>query len=105
LTQPLPDPRLHEPSLSEGLCRVLRKMMAKDREERYPNVYVLDRDLYRMQIGERPEADEPSVSGITTLIRSEPMETPPAARATSRSAAGVTPAPARIETRSRTGIP
>ena len=101
LTQPLPDPRLHEPSLSEGLCRVLRKMMAKEREERYPNVYVLDRDLYRMQIGERPEADEPSVSGITTLLTSEPVQTPPSARASSAPAAGFTPGPARVETRSR----
>ena len=34
LTQPFPDPRTYEPTLSEGLCRVLRKMMAKDRDER-----------------------------------------------------------------------
>jgi serine/threonine protein kinase len=71
LTQPLPDPRMYEPGLSEGLCRVLRKMMAKEREERYPDVYALDRDLYRLQIGETPEPDEPSVSGIATLLDSQ----------------------------------
>ena len=53
---------MYEPSLSEGLCRVLRKMMAKERDERYPDVYALDRDLYRLQIGEMPEADEPTVT-------------------------------------------
>jgi serine/threonine protein kinase len=68
LTHPLPDPRTYEPTLSEGVCRVLRKMMAKDREERYPDVYELDRDLYKLQIGERPDADEPSMTGIETAI-------------------------------------
>jgi hypothetical protein len=43
-------------------------MMAKEREERYPDVYELDRDLYRLQIGEPPEAEEPSTTGIETAI-------------------------------------
>jgi len=67
LTAPLPDPRQYAPGLSEGLCRVLRKMMAKERGERYPNVFALDRDLYRMQTGEEPEAQEPTATGIETL--------------------------------------
>jgi eukaryotic-like serine/threonine-protein kinase len=71
LTQPLPDPRIYEPGLSEGVCRVLRKMMAKAREERYPNVYELDQDLYRLQIGELPEPDEPSASDMVTLASSD----------------------------------
>ncbi len=74
LTQPLKDPRLYEPALSEGLCMILRKMMAKEREERYQDVGALDRDLYRVQIGEMPEAQEPSVSGISTM--SPGFETP-----------------------------
>jgi serine/threonine-protein kinase len=68
LTAPLPDPRQFEPSLSDGLCRVLRKMMAKDPAERYPDVAALDRDLQRLQMGQLPEADEPSITGIATMI-------------------------------------
>ena len=48
LTAPLPDPRQFEPSLSDGLCRVLRKTMAKNPEERYADVGALDRDLQRL---------------------------------------------------------
>jgi serine/threonine protein kinase len=101
LTHPLPDPRKYAPGLSEGVCRVLRKMMAKEREERYPDVYALDRDLYRLQIGELPEPDEPTVSGITTLIDSERVETPPGMRAPSKLGAGLTPEPGPIGSRAR----
>ncbi|HVO12964.1 MAG TPA: serine/threonine-protein kinase [Vicinamibacteria bacterium] len=66
LTQPLPDPRTHVPGLSEGLCRVVRKSMAKRREERYADVDALDRDLYRVQVGEPPEADEPGETAVET---------------------------------------
>ena len=68
LTHPLPDPRTYVPDLSEGLCRVLRKMMAKDREERYRDVHALDRDLYKLQIGEMPEPSEPTASAIATFV-------------------------------------
>jgi serine/threonine-protein kinase len=68
LTAPLPDPRQFEPSLSEGLCRVLRKAMAKDPAERYADVGALDRDLQRLQTGQAPEADEPTITGIATMI-------------------------------------
>lgn len=67
LTHPLPDPRQYEPNLSEGICRVLRKMMAKERDERYLDAASVDQDLYRLQIGEMPIAEEPSVSGIATM--------------------------------------
>ncbi|MGH9441380.1 MAG: serine/threonine protein kinase [Thermoanaerobaculia bacterium] len=70
LTQPLPDPRQYEPSISEGLCRVLRKTMAKEREERYPSMEALDRDLLRLQTGEMPEGEEPSVTQIATQVDS-----------------------------------
>src|ERR1019366_3659838 len=42
LVEPLPDPRRFEVSLTDGVCRVVRKMMAKNRDERYPDVYALD---------------------------------------------------------------
>jgi serine/threonine-protein kinase len=66
LTAPMPDPREHEPTLSEGICRVLRKMMAKERDERYKDMIALDQDLYRVQTGETPEIDEPSSTAIAT---------------------------------------
>jgi serine/threonine-protein kinase len=68
LTAPLPDPREYEPSVSEGLCRVLRKTMAKDREERYRDMVALDQDLYRVQIGELPNPEEPTQTGIATSV-------------------------------------
>jgi eukaryotic-like serine/threonine-protein kinase len=68
LTHPLPDPRTYVPELSEGVCRVLRKMMAKDREERYRDVHALDRDLYKLQIGETPQPSEPTASAIATFV-------------------------------------
>ncbi len=88
LSQPLSDPRTYVPSLSEGLCRVIRKMMAKSREERYASADDLDRDLYRLQMGETPEPDEPSETAVETLVserRGPPPGTP--ARATAPSPA------------------
>jgi serine/threonine protein kinase len=55
LVDPLPDPRKWVPDLSEGLCRVLRKMMAKKREERYPEMAFLDVDLHGRP-GDRSDA-------------------------------------------------
>ncbi|HEY6931615.1 MAG TPA: serine/threonine-protein kinase [Thermoanaerobaculia bacterium] len=68
LTEPLPDPRTFEPSLSQGVCRVLRKMLAKERDERYSDVAALDRDLYKLQLGQTPEPEEPSETAIATAI-------------------------------------
>ena len=81
LTAPLPDPRQFEPSLSDGLCRVLRKTMAKDPAERYADVGALDRDLQRLQRGQMPEADEPSITGIATMIEPDRPGTPQDTRA------------------------
>jgi len=58
LVEPLPDPRRFETGLSEGICGVIRRMMAKDRDARYGDVYALDLDLYRLQCGEMPQPDE-----------------------------------------------
>jgi hypothetical protein len=76
LVQPLADPRTYVPGLSEGICRVIRKMMAKSRDERYPDVDSLDRDLYRLQTGETPEPDEPGETAVETLVR-EPRPSSP----------------------------
>jgi len=95
LTAPLPDPREHEPTLSEGICRVLRKMMAKEPDERYKDMIALDQDLYRVQVGETPDTEEPSATAIATAstptgaprtapwmppLGSAPSPAPPASR-------------------------
>ncbi len=89
LSQPLADPRTYVAGLSEGICRVIRKMMAKDREERYADVDVLDRDLYRLQTGEMPEAAEPGATAVETIVR-ERVPSKPEAPAFAHTA---TPAP------------
>ncbi len=66
LVEPLPDPRGYEPTLSEGFCAVLRKMMAKNREERYADVAILDVDLFRLHAGQTPRPAGPSSSGFET---------------------------------------
>src|SRR5262249_48957176 len=71
LTHPLPDPRTYVPELSEGVCRVLRKMMAKDRDERYRDAHPPARDLYKPQIGEPPQPLEPTASAIATFVSAE----------------------------------
>ncbi len=84
LTHPLPDPRTYVPDLSEGVCRVLRKMMAKDRDERYRDVHALDRDLYKLQIGETPQPSEPTASAIATFVsEADPTRNAPGAPAPS----------------------
>jgi serine/threonine-protein kinase len=70
LVEPLPDPRRFEASLTNGVCRVVRKMMAKNRDERYPDVYALDLDLYRLQCGEMPQPDERPAAAAEAHVRS-----------------------------------
>jgi len=65
LFAPLPDPRRFEPTLSDGICRVLRKMLAKEREERYPDIAALDRDLAMLAEGGSPEPIEPTATAIS----------------------------------------
>jgi serine/threonine protein kinase len=104
LTEPLPDPRSFEPSLSEGVCRILRKMLAKEREERYSDVAALDLDLYRLQRGEMPAPEEPSATALETAISlpsaasdrpttSPPFITTPATGPAPAAAITPTPAP------------
>lgn len=84
LVEPFPDPRNFEPSISEGFCLVLRKMMARDRDERYLDVTSLDADLYRLQTGAAPEAREPAA----TLVSREFQLPGPGSGAASRSGTG-----------------
>jgi serine/threonine protein kinase len=82
LNQPVEDPRSINPALSEGLGHVLRKMMAKEPEERYPDADAVDRDLYRVEIGEVPEAatavyEDPDKTSMSVRPQTSPFATPP----------------------------
>ena len=93
LTHPLPDPRVYVPMISDGLCRVMGKMMAKEREERYADMDALDRDLYRLQTGQTPEAHEPGITGIATVIDTDRVGSPRTSRPPAPPGGGQTPAP------------
>ena len=70
-------------------------MMAKSRDERYSDVHALDRDLYRLQIGEPVEADGASLSAIATFVDPRaPTKPLPSAAAPSAAPAFVAPTPA-----------
>ena len=56
LNERRPDPRSLVPALSPALSAVILRMMARDRKERYPDVFALDADLYRLQAGIEEEA-------------------------------------------------
>jgi len=80
LYQPVEDPRVLVPDLSEGFSFVLQKMMAKDPNDRYPDADAVDRDLYRLEIGEAPEATAPIDSGAATVVSAPSAGNPTPAR-------------------------
>jgi eukaryotic-like serine/threonine-protein kinase len=86
LYQPVEDPRASVPELSEGFAFVLQKMMAKDPNDRYPDADAVDRDLYRLEIGEAPEATAPFDDSAATLVQVS-SGNPTPAMAAARSAA------------------
>jgi hypothetical protein len=55
-TDTIPWPAQANPDLSEGLCRVIAKMMAKAPDDRYRDPKELLGDLDRLREGEEPEA-------------------------------------------------
>jgi serine/threonine protein kinase len=73
------DPRVYRPDLSENVCRVIAKMMAKDREARYQDMYAVDKDLERLQKGLEPllgaKSDSIPLSSASTLPAGAKMET------------------------------
>ncbi len=56
LNDPAPWPKEKNPRLSDGLCHVIAKMMAKDRADRYANVAEIVADLDRLESGNAPLA-------------------------------------------------
>lgn len=52
LREPAPDPRELRPELSDGLARILQKLLAKDRDDRYPDAKNLAADIEAVLRGE-----------------------------------------------------
>lgn len=66
----VPDPRQFQPQLSEAICMVMEKTMAKDRRDRYQNWAELISDLQLVRIGRHPvNARVPP--GRSTMLRRE----------------------------------
>ncbi len=55
LTVPLPWPQSINPALSKGFCRVLYKMMAKERKERFQSMEEVVKILEMVRAGQAPE--------------------------------------------------
>jgi serine/threonine-protein kinase len=72
VTAPVPDPRDVDPGLSLGVAHVIGKMMAKRREDRYPDAGTLERDLHRVQLGldieDTNATARPSSSEVTPVL-------------------------------------
>jgi eukaryotic-like serine/threonine-protein kinase len=60
LHDPLPDPHALVPALSAGVCDVIRTMMARDRDDRYPDMAAVDAALAALQ----PAAAKQSVAAF-----------------------------------------
>ncbi|MFZ2644220.1 MAG: serine/threonine-protein kinase [Verrucomicrobiia bacterium] len=56
VNDPLPDPRTLNPNLSDGVVRILKKMMAKEPDDRYQDMLELYNDLERVYQGLAPTA-------------------------------------------------
>jgi serine/threonine protein kinase len=95
LYQPVEDPRASMPDLSEGFAFVLQKMMAKDPNDRYPDADAVDRDLYRLEIGEAPEATAPFDDSASTVVQASSGNPTPAKMPAQASRSAATTASAR----------
>jgi len=66
------DPRSFEPALSDGLCNVILRALARRREERYPDMSAFDLDLARLETGHLPEPV--SLAGLKTTVVTPPTD-------------------------------
>jgi serine/threonine-protein kinase len=66
----VPDPRQVQPQLSEAICMVMEKMMAKNRQDRYQNWAELISDLQLVRIGRHP-VNARVQPGRSTMLRRE----------------------------------
>ncbi len=58
--RPVPDPRQARPDLPEGCTGIVRRAMAKRREDRYPDAGAMLADLERLLTSAPPSSPEPS---------------------------------------------
>ncbi|MCG6964639.1 MAG: serine/threonine protein kinase [Acidobacteria bacterium] len=72
----LPDPRSVAPNLSEGICAVIRKMMAREREMRYSDTREVDAALAVLQSG---SATPPRAASSHAVSRTAAMPSMPTA--------------------------
>lgn len=85
VSEQLPDPRDLEMAVSDGFCRVLQKMTAKDAAERYATWDEVIADLELARRGESPRAREVRSSSVRfgsaqPLVASSPVAQPPKSR-------------------------
>ena len=70
-TEQLPDPRTHNPDISDGMVRIIERMMAKRAEDRYPSWHDFLKDLESLVFGAGPASEmEP---GESVMIRAEDL--------------------------------
>ncbi len=77
LTESLPDPRDVRPDVSDGSAHVIARMMAKRREDRYPDCGALLEDLERVRAGQAPSshAIDAALTSIATRLRASEART------------------------------
>jgi len=68
LNDPLTDPRKFAPELSEGFCRILGRMMAKEPADRFQDMPSLERELLVLQGGGIPADGPPVPTGVQDTV-------------------------------------
>jgi len=74
----LPDPRTVVPGLSDGICAVILKMMARERDMRYSNTREVDADLALLQSGHGvpTAAPRPAQTALQAITSQPPAAGP-----------------------------
>lgn len=68
LRNELEHPRDYVPDLSDGICRIIQKAMAKDRKDRYASPAEMRDDLFAVLKGEEPRAER-LAAGLSMVAR------------------------------------
>jgi serine/threonine-protein kinase len=110
LNEQIPSPRDIDRTLSHGLCRVIQKMMAKKREDRYQTPRDLLKDLMLVYGGEDPvgaqlPSDRSSVRASSRPGQRRPASKPPHASDHRRRPRGIPLGDGPIEAAHRTPVP
>lgn len=68
LNDPLTDPRKFAPGLSDGFCRILGRMMAKDPADRFQDMASLEKELLVLQGGGNPQQVAAVPAGVQGTV-------------------------------------